>query len=157
MSVFDEEEREFEKASRRISEGIGVNIGDETPFPYSIEDGQDRGSESDLAEILEGYLFGEVEQDDETRHYFETMAQAMILFAERGKAYGSSWNRHGALGNLLKLDIKNTRLMNAYWFADEGAAPPEHKDAADDALDAINYAAFFYTCQERGNMRGRNR
>lgn len=106
-----------------------------------------------LAGEICALVMGE-DSDPKDLYYFHAVAKALILFRERSRTYGRAWRRHGALGNLLKVDIKNSRLMEAFWF-NEGE--PEHKDAADDALDMINYAAFFYGCKEEGNERGERR
>ena len=82
------------------------------------------------------------------------MERAVRLMAERTTAYGLVWKQYGALSNLLSAARKIDRLMNIWWFATEDQPPALHKDALDDAMDAINYLGFFIQNAREGNILG---
>jgi hypothetical protein len=82
----------------------------------------------------------------------EVFAEALRIFASRNAAYGDVWKQYGALSNLLSVARKVDRLMHSWW---EGkGAPAMHKDSLDDAIDNINYTAFFIRNAREGNITG---
>lgn len=94
-----------------------------------------------------------VEQAQAAFLHAQTLDEASRVMLNRTLSYGTVWERQGALKNLLKAETKMGRLMAA-WFANEGEYPALHKDALDDALDLINYVAFFIQCARAGNITG---
>jgi hypothetical protein len=93
----------------------------------------------------------------------QTLDEAASVMLHRTTAYGLVWRRFGALSNLLNSARKVERLMEAWWHhqddyevvGDDGIPRPLlHKDALDDAFDAINYLAFFIQCARQGNITG---
>lgn len=81
--------------------------------------------------------------------------KAMETYLERTKAYGDVWRNYGAASNLLSAARKVDRLMKTWWDdLMQGKVPSIHKDALDDAVDAINYLAFFIRNVEAGNLSG---
>ena len=85
----------------------------------------------------------------------QTLAEALGVMVGRTGSYGLAWRRYGALSNLLNAARKVERLMEAWW--DGNGIPALHKDNLDDAIDALNYLAFFIQCAEDGNLTGERR
>lgn len=84
------------------------------------------------------------------------LQDAASVMLHRTASYGLAWQRYGALANLLNAARKVERLMTSWW--DQGGGRPAlHKDALDDAVDAINYLQFFITCAMTGNLTGERR
>ncbi len=81
---------------------------------------------------------------------------AVKIFDDRDKVYGDTWTTYGALNNLLRAATKVDRSMEIWWH-DQGGNPLMHKDNLDDAIDAINYLAFFIRCVRAGNITGSKR
>lgn len=75
------------------------------------------------------------------------------IYDQRSAAYGQVWRQHGALSNLLSAARKIDRLMEVWYHSPDGAKAL-HKDALDDAYDAINYLAFFIRNAQAGNLTG---
>lgn len=94
-----------------------------------------------------------VKRNDQTQVFDDAMA----IYASRTEAYGEIWQQYGALSNLLNASRKVARLMSVWWDSQyEGSIglPALHKDALDDAFDAINYLAFFIRCAREFNITG---
>jgi hypothetical protein len=91
--------------------------------------------------------------EDET--YFEQaecFAAALILMHERNEEVHDAWRAVGYLGQLLALHGKATRLMNnLWWHKSKGRS----ENPLDNAVDALNYAAFFMRCWLAGDERGK--
>lgn len=83
----------------------------------------------------------------------QTLEEAAKVMLGRTASYGLVWRQYGALSNLLNAARKIERLMEAWWHGN-GEAPALHKDNLDDAIDAINYLAFFIQCARAGNLTG---
>lgn len=72
---------------------------------------------------------------------------AMVLYAEREEAYGSAWREFGATAQAMNLARKAKRAWVSFMKA-------KHGPACDDALDSINYGAFFIRAIAEGNISG---
>lgn len=96
---------------------------------------------------------------DESRNYARharVLHEALDVVLHRSGSYGSVWQQYGALANLLQAARKVDRLM-ALWWHDRPVVGEEialGKDALDDAMDAINYLAFFITMARDGSIIG---
>lgn len=101
-----------------------------------------------------------LDNTQENRDQFEALMEPMVIFAERGKVYGDNWKFYGALNNLVRAATKVDRTMAIWWhdYADKYLASDSarelHKDALDDAFDAINYLTFFIRLVREGNITG---
>lgn len=85
----------------------------------------------------------------------EVFEQCLQIHEGRSEAYGEVWRNYGAVSNLLSAARKVDRLMETWWDGMiNGTAPSIHKDALDDAYDAINYLAFFIRNAQNGNFTG---
>lgn len=82
----------------------------------------------------------------------QTLDEAASVMLGRTASYGLVWRRYGALSNLLNAARKVERLMESWWHGE--GVPALHKDNLDDAVDAINYLAFFIQCARAGNLTG---
>jgi hypothetical protein len=81
------------------------------------------------------------------------LAAALVLYRERNEVTPDAWKSAGYLGNLLALKGKVNRLMASLWYK---VAPNGNTEKPiDNALDAINYAAFFARLYEAGDERGK--
>lgn len=85
------------------------------------------------------------------------LEDAASVMLHRTASYGLAWQRYGALSNLVNAARKVERLMGIWWDGNKGDIPALHKDALDDAVDAINYLQFFITCAQQGNVTGDRR
>lgn len=85
----------------------------------------------------------------ETVDQLAVFADALKIHAERTASYGQAWKQYGAMAMLLKLAGKVDRLMARHWWTRDF-----HKASDDDALDVLNYGAFFIRCVKSGNMVG---
>lgn len=80
-------------------------------------------------------------------------AMALVLYNERNEITPDAWESAGYLGNLLALKGKVNRMMASLWYK---VAPNGNTEKPiDNALDAINYAAFFARLYEAGDERGK--
>ena len=84
----------------------------------------------------------------ETTQQLLVMLKALQVYDQRDKVYGSVWKQYGSLSPLLSAARKVDRLMSIWWHKSEAifgkaAKDVTHKDALDDAVDAINYLVFF--------------
>jgi hypothetical protein len=85
----------------------------------------------------------------------EVFEKCLEINEDRSAAYGDVWRNYGAVSNLLSAARKVDRLMETWWDGlINGTAPGIHKDALDDAYDAINYLAFFIRNATDGNFTG---
>lgn len=91
--------------------------------------------------------------DDTTSNQAAVFGKCLEIFESRTSAYGEVWKQYGALSNLLSAARKIDRLMEMWWRGD-GSVPAIHKDALDDAIDAMNYLAFFVRNATEGNLTG---
>ena len=82
------------------------------------------------------------------------LQDAASLMLHRTASYGLAWQRYGALSNLVNAARKVERLMGVWWDQNNGELPELHKDALDDAVDAINYLQFFITLAREGDITG---
>lgn len=85
------------------------------------------------------------------------LEDAASVMLHRTASYGLAWQRYGALSNLVNAARKVERLMGIWWDGNKGEIPALHKDALDDAVDAINYLQFFISCAKEGNLTGERR
>lgn len=90
-------------------------------------------------------------KDDTYLIQAECFATALILMHERNEEVHDAWRAVGYLGQLLALYGKATRLMNnLWWHKSKGRS----ENPLDNAVDALNYAAFFMRCWLAGDERG---
>lgn len=83
------------------------------------------------------------------------LQRCLDTYIERTEAYGQAWKNYGAVANLVNAARKTDRTMETWYHGlMQGEAPAIHKDALDDAYDAINYFVFFIRCVEAGNFTG---
>jgi hypothetical protein len=88
--------------------------------------------------------------------------EALKLYNDRTVAYGQIWQQYGAMSNLLNVARKTDRLLNIWWTGDEEELDPDtgkpkpllHKDNLDDAIDLLNYTAFFIRNARAANIHG---
>jgi hypothetical protein len=76
----------------------------------------------------------------------EILADALVIYAERNEKYHDNWKRMGWRGTLVRLRERAERLWDNYWNADDLDFLEEKMYVprdVDDALDLINFAAFF--------------
>jgi hypothetical protein len=90
-------------------------------------------SESALSAAL--VSFG-LEDTDDNREQLSVLVEAMAIYEEREAARGGLWKAAGANDSAHHLDSKGRRVVFA-------ANHAKHEAALDDALDAVNYAAFY--------------
>ena len=83
--------------------------------------------------------------------HMEVFEEATGLYVVRSRSYGQVWRNYGALSNLLSAARKVDRTMETWWHQQ---TPVMHKDALDDAMDAINYLNFFVRNAREGNITG---
>lgn len=88
---------------------------------------------------------------DQITEHQAVLDEVADLYSQRSQAYGQVWRNYGALANLLNATRKVDRLMNIWW---RSTKPSIHKDALDDAFDAINYLVFFIRSAREGNFTG---
>ena len=81
-------------------------------------------------------------------------ATAMILYQERNDEVHDAWRAVGFLGNLLTLYGKVVRLMKSLWWH---RAAGNSEKPLDNAVDALNYAAFFMRGYMDHDERGERR
>lgn len=114
-------------------------------------------------------LMLEPEEAQAAVKHAQTLDEAAAIMLARTLSYGTVWQRFGAVSNLLNAARKVERLM-VVWYdgqesvelvGDDGRTvqriPTLHKDALDDAFDAINYLAFFIQNARNGNITGDRR
>jgi hypothetical protein len=97
-----------------------------------------------------------IEQNEETEQQLLVFLTALKLFDNRNRTYRNIWETYGALSNLLRAATKVDREMEIWWHSPELDCL-QHKEALDDAFDALNYLAFFIRCVRSGNITGSKR
>lgn len=97
-----------------------------------------------------------IEENEENIDQLAVFLTALKLFDDRNRTYRNIWETYGALSNLLRAATKVDREMEIWWH--QGLENPLlHKEALDDAFDAINYLVFFIRCVRSGNITGSKR
>ncbi len=122
---------------------LGTNV---YPEPAAIE-GRPTAEEVIRASQVLLKFFG-IRDTYETIQQLLIMLKALQVYDGRSESYGQVWKQYGPLSPLLSAARKVDRLMSIWWHKSEehvGKAAKEvrHKDAMDDAIDAINYLVFF--------------
>lgn len=110
-----------------------------------------------VEELLEAC---DIEYNQETEEQLTVFLTALKLYDTRNRTYRNIWETYGALSNLLRAATKVDREMEIWWHSTgNGVAgnPLLHKEALDDAFDAINYLTFFIRCVRAGNITGSRR
>lgn len=97
-----------------------------------------------------------IEQNDENIEQLAVFLTALKLFDERNRTYRNIWETYGALSNLLRAATKVDREMEIWWHS-SSLDCLGHKEALDDAFDALNYIVFFIRCVRNGNITGSKR
>lgn len=95
-----------------------------------------------------------IEQTADNLAQFDTFMEALKVYNDRTAPYGQAWEQYGALSNLLNMARKVDRLMAVWWRGSGEDQPALHKDNLDDAIDLLNYDAFFIRNARRGNITG---
>jgi hypothetical protein len=98
--------------------------------PLDLTDTEDR-----LSMVLD--LLGYSERDD-VRLQLGVLLRALDIYAERNIRYHDNWRRSGWRGVLVRIRERTDRLWDVWWERSQRSAQD-----ADDALDLINFAAFF--------------
>lgn len=83
--------------------------------------------------------YGLFHPSDEDVEHMAVLAQAFSIFRDRQMQYQSLWKASGSEDNAFHVKSKAQRMLVA-----------EGQTAADDALDAINYAAFYFNNKREG-------
>lgn len=103
----------------------------------------------------------EIEMTFDNVAQFMIFMEALKLYNDRTRSYGQAWQQYGAMSNLLNIARKTDRLMEVWWtkeaevLADDGRVKPLlHKDNLDDAMDLLNYDAFFIRNARAANIFG---
>jgi len=107
------------------------------------------------ARALMGNFSLDADKDQNESAWFQArmLTAAFALYLERDEVTPDAWKSAGYLGNLLALKGKVNRLMASLWYK---VAPNGNAEKPiDNALDAINYAAFFARLYEAGDERGK--
>lgn len=81
--------------------------------------------------------------------------EALTIMDNRSAAYGEVWRQYGARSNILSVARKVDRIMHAWWFNTDDGAAMLSKGVLDDALDLMNYCAFFLRNAKALNVEGR--
>lgn len=72
--------------------------------------------------------------------YMATVVQAFEIYREREREYGAMWKDSGSADNAMQLRSKAQRML-------QGLTGRVHHDSA---LDAINYAVFYFRNKKAG-------
>lgn len=89
-------------------------------------------------------------QTDDNVNQLLVFAEALDTYEHRTPKYGQNWKRYGWLSNLSDILRKSDRLWSMYWT---GKMNPM-EGGLDDAIDLLNYIAFFIRNAQDGNERG---
>lgn len=73
------------------------------------------------------------------------MLQALSIYDDKNKDYKDNWVRMGWRGLLIRIRERSDRLWDKWWDREQAETRDE-----DDALDLINFAAFFVRAQRNG-------
>lgn len=100
-----------------------------------------------------------VEPNPENIAHLMVFMEALRVYDQRSRSYGMVWQQYGALSNLINASRKVDRLMAVWWsgakqIIGRGQLPAIHKDYVDDAVDALNYLAFFLRNVRNHNFTG---
>ncbi len=79
---------------------------------------------------------------------YRALMKSYEIYLQRNAKYSDVWKNYGALNNLVRGATKVDRLMEVWWHGDGTL----HKDALDDAYDAINFLAFFIAQATNGEL-----
>jgi hypothetical protein len=97
-----------------------------------------------------------IEGDNTYVEQAKVFISALLLYHDRNQETKDAWKAVGFLGNLMSFHGKSLRLMNSLWWISNPEGRSEKP--IDNALDGINYAAFFTRAyvadDERGNQSG---
>lgn len=111
----------------------------------------DREGISERAEqtFLKRRLLNALGLDDSYLGHLNVMCEALVVHGERSAAYGDHWRENGALDNL-NHGIRKLRRQRA--ILEAGSGEGFAKGGDDDAIDAINYAAFAVRNMRNGRI-----
>lgn len=112
------------------------------------------------------HLMG-VEPNYGSIQHFRVLAEAMYVYQERNAKYGDLWKRFGWMGNAMHIASKAARITRVFWKqkgeparevvslkADGDVLRERSSYDYDDAIDLINYCAFFVLNLQDGNELG---
>jgi hypothetical protein len=85
--------------------------------------------------------------NEDLREQAKVFLDALKVMADRQR-YGATWRRTGWMGALLNVDRKCGRLMAEFWNSNK-----LQTRESDDAIDLLNYAAFFIRLLQEGKER----
>lgn len=131
----------------RSADGVGVpvNSGYRDAFKMSTEEAGDIHLAAKA--MCESLGYNESTDFDQAH----VLVLAMVMFHDRNAEVHDAWRRVGWAGNLLTLYGKVVRLMNGLWWSrSEGRS----EKPIDNAIDAINYSAFFVRLYQDNDERG---
>ena len=88
-------------------------------------------------------------EQTETELFDASRAESRPVFLAKNKAYGASYQRHGLLGVLVRMDDKLSRA----WRLLHGENPGDEA-LKDTLLDLENYATIARICWLMDNLKG---
>jgi hypothetical protein len=86
-----------------------------------------------------GYTEPNTPVDESQVEQLAVLLEAFAVFVERNKRYRDVWKKSGWKGSLFDIRKKVTRMWSVFWHGH----PDEKAKECDDAIDSINFAAFF--------------
>jgi len=90
---------------------------------------------------------------EELVEQLRVFCDALRVYDDRTASYGQVWEQYGAVANLINAARKVDRLMECWWHNPDGAKALA-KDGLDDAIDLLNYTAFFVRLAREGSITG---
>lgn len=107
-----------------------------------------------FADFIRNHVRSDIDNDtmEDVLDVFEVQLHALNVMAERNKKYRGIWRRAGWMANLMQVCHKTDRLMTMFWM-DPNATDGKEADL-DDAIDLMNYNAFFIITNREGDARG---
>jgi hypothetical protein len=81
----------------------------------------------------------EIEPTEEMLNQALMFVVALKTYEKKDQMYGQAWKRLGALNNLTRMATKVERLLEQFWHREDNRNGAD----LDDAVDLLNYDAFF--------------
>lgn len=89
-----------------------------------------------------------VDSTEDNMEQMRVLAQAMVIYEEREAARGGLWKEAGAIDSAHHLKSKGMRVFVAATHPEEAG----REAGIDEAVDAVNYAAFFVRNYRAGRV-----
>ena len=99
--------------------------------------------------LIQGFVTKDANQMEDAVEILSVFIRALQKFNERNTMRGGLWKRSGWRMNLVFVKSKATRLWSMFG---EGRGEPDL--TLDDAVDLLNYVAFFIITYEQGDEHG---